>query len=851
MPRGGRRSSGCPGRRVWPEPAMPGWPELAMPPSDHGDGIVDGSHRPVRGTARRGDVPCSPSPSSQPAESRRRRHRASIAFGRKRGYSPAVRCRPRDVAEFAGLAGMPRGVPPPGSTSSSTPRCCASSRRPMTATTRRGELLLPGEHVPILLDDHGEPEFEGARAMLAEHRDEVPPVLGRPGRSQAPLGFLDWGVQPEDQVIRYAEHDGASIAWSAIGQGPPLVIGGWWSSHLDLDWRSPKFRRFVGAGRVPHRHPLRPPRRRGLRSRRDAPRTLDEELATLEALVDEAAARHDLAVRRLVGRRGRLAVRGPAPRARRATRALRRVRTRRRPRPAGGSRDHARDRRTALGARLPGARRHVPARRDRRRARRVRRVPAALRVARGRARIAARRVRLRFHGSPRRRARSDARAAPARRPGDPVRARQGARRAHPERPIRRARGRRPLPVAGRCRCGGARDPAFLGAPVASAASEPPGPTGTSGPAGRARLTDREREVLRLVARGETDAEIAAHSCSRRTPCTATSRTSARSSASPRARPRPPGHCATSSSSGGAGAAETAASGCPGLAGSGHGRLAGTGDSPRGGIGVDYRSCRASARLEHDARNQHVRDPDHRDHRRRRIRRGAGGRTGRRARPADRRHARLGDRAAHDRARPPLRPLPRAARGRSDDRHRVRRRHAASRRATPASGSNSRLPPATSRSSNAACSGTSAAPCCGLPPECSSTRPTPRMSCARAEGVPRCRPVAPSGPTGIRVAAFDDRRSMRGGLGSLNRRCTNCAVGRGARVAAVELPMSPTFTWSRCGVGERDRPARGASSRSTSSAVELIHASDEAGVADARRTTTRRRPSRPRASSDGS
>ena len=51
---------------------------------------------------------------------------------------------------------------------------------------------------------------------------------------------------------------------------------------------------------------------------------------------------------------------------------------------------------------------------------------------------------------------------------------------------------------------------FLGAPVPSAAPTSTGAAGTSGTSATSvRLTDREREVLRLVARGETDAEIAA------------------------------------------------------------------------------------------------------------------------------------------------------------------------------------------------------------------------------------------------------------------------------------------------------------------------------------------------------
>lgn len=53
------------------------------------------------------------------------------------------------------------------------------------------------------------------------------------------------GVRPEDQVVRYADIGGRSVAWSAVGDGPPLVVGGWWSSHLAQDWADPGFRRFV------------------------------------------------------------------------------------------------------------------------------------------------------------------------------------------------------------------------------------------------------------------------------------------------------------------------------------------------------------------------------------------------------------------------------------------------------------------------------------------------------------------------------------------------------------------------------------------------------------------------------
>jgi len=49
----------------------------------------------------------------------------------------------------------------------------------------------------------------------------------------------------EEQEIRFTEEEGRRIAWARSGDGPPLVFCGWWMSHLELNWRDPRFRAFV------------------------------------------------------------------------------------------------------------------------------------------------------------------------------------------------------------------------------------------------------------------------------------------------------------------------------------------------------------------------------------------------------------------------------------------------------------------------------------------------------------------------------------------------------------------------------------------------------------------------------
>jgi pimeloyl-ACP methyl ester carboxylesterase/DNA-binding CsgD family transcriptional regulator len=95
-------------------------------------------------------------------------------------------------------------------------------------------------------------------------------------------------VLPEDQVIRFADIGGRSTAWSSVGSGPPLIVGGWWSSHLELDWADAAFRHFI-ARLAEHRTVIRYDRPgTGLSDRTVPPATsLDAELETLTALLDE------------------------------------------------------------------------------------------------------------------------------------------------------------------------------------------------------------------------------------------------------------------------------------------------------------------------------------------------------------------------------------------------------------------------------------------------------------------------------------------------------------------------------------------------------------------------------------
>jgi len=94
-------------------------------------------------------------------------------------------------------------------------------------------------------------------------------------------------VTTAGQLIRYAEVDGRTVAWTSVGTGPPLVLGGWWCSHLGLDWQDARFRQFV-LELAEHHRVIRYDRPGSGLSDRDGPtpHSSSEEVAVLAGFID-------------------------------------------------------------------------------------------------------------------------------------------------------------------------------------------------------------------------------------------------------------------------------------------------------------------------------------------------------------------------------------------------------------------------------------------------------------------------------------------------------------------------------------------------------------------------------------
>jgi pimeloyl-ACP methyl ester carboxylesterase/DNA-binding CsgD family transcriptional regulator len=85
------------------------------------------------------------------------------------------------------------------------------------------------------------------------------------------------------------------LAWGSVGSGPPLVFGGWWCGHLEMDWQNPLFRRFsdLFTDQFTMIRYDRPGT--GLSGRDALPITdLDDEVAALGAVIDQVGERVNL-----------------------------------------------------------------------------------------------------------------------------------------------------------------------------------------------------------------------------------------------------------------------------------------------------------------------------------------------------------------------------------------------------------------------------------------------------------------------------------------------------------------------------------------------------------------------------
>jgi pimeloyl-ACP methyl ester carboxylesterase/DNA-binding CsgD family transcriptional regulator len=50
-----------------------------------------------------------------------------------------------------------------------------------------------------------------------------------------------------EQEIRFCAVDGARVAYAVVGSGPPLLLPALWISHLELEWGFGEYRSFIGA----------------------------------------------------------------------------------------------------------------------------------------------------------------------------------------------------------------------------------------------------------------------------------------------------------------------------------------------------------------------------------------------------------------------------------------------------------------------------------------------------------------------------------------------------------------------------------------------------------------------------
>ena len=95
-----------------------------------------------------------------------------------------------------------------------------------------------------------------------------------------------------EQEIRYLDFEGRRLAYSTYGDGPPIVVGPRWVSHLEEEWDDPNQRPFYAELARTHRVVRFDRIGCGLSSRElDPPPTIESESRQLEAVIDAVGGR--------------------------------------------------------------------------------------------------------------------------------------------------------------------------------------------------------------------------------------------------------------------------------------------------------------------------------------------------------------------------------------------------------------------------------------------------------------------------------------------------------------------------------------------------------------------------------
>ena len=80
------------------------------------------------------------------------------------------------------------------------------------------------------------------RAFKREYGDaagDLAAAASRSRREDARAKLSDWACP--QQVVRYCTaKDGTRLAFSVVGEGPPLVKAANWLNHIEHDWKSPR-----------------------------------------------------------------------------------------------------------------------------------------------------------------------------------------------------------------------------------------------------------------------------------------------------------------------------------------------------------------------------------------------------------------------------------------------------------------------------------------------------------------------------------------------------------------------------------------------------------------------------------